>query len=277
MNRKGGLTALLLGMVGVLVVVDPVAAQGADSVTEQLISDLNTRLLAVAIPITLVVEGILFYTVWKYKDNDEPEPTKENRRLEITWTVATAVVLLFVGVATYGVMANPNVVATENSIEEVDGDAVVVEATGVQWFWRFEYPEQNVSTQGEMAIPTDRPIIIKTRSTDVIHAFHVPELGLKQDSLPGQWNYIRTEVTEPGTYQLYCAEFCGSGHSQMLANVTVMEGEKYQAWLDRQSGGNGTASGNATGGNATGSGGNASADEAADGNASGNATASASA
>jgi len=256
MNRKGDWVALLFGVVGLLVVVEPVAAQGADSVTERLISDLNMQLLAVAIPITLVVEGILVYTVWKYKDNEEPEPTKENRRLEITWTVATAVVLLFVGVATYGVMANPNVVATENTADEMDGDPVVVEVTAVQWFWQFEYPEQNVSTRGEMVIPTDRPILIKTTSSDVIHAFHAPELGLKQDALPGQWNYIRTEATEPGTYRLYCAEYCGAGHSQMLGNVTVMESEEYRSWLDDQSDrgtGNATASdGNATAGNATG-------------------------
>jgi cytochrome c oxidase subunit 2 len=253
MNGKRLAAASVVAAAALALFASPVLAQGGDSITEQLISGLNARLLAVALPITLVVEGILFYTVWKFKDNDEPEPTKENRRLEITWTVATAIVLLFVGVASYGVMANPNVVATGETLP-ADGDAagagdaaadpVVVEATGVQWFWRFHYPEHNVSTQGEMVIPVDRPIVVKTTSSDVVHSFHVPALSLKQDALPGQWNYIRTEVYEPGTYRLYCAEYCGTGHSQMLGNVTVTTETGYRSWLDEQA--NDTSGGNTT-------------------------------
>ena len=83
----------------------PVAAQA--SINEQLISNLNEKLLYVAIPIAVLVEAILFYTVYKYKDNDNPQPTQENRRLEITWTVATAIILLFVGFAAYRCSATP--------------------------------------------------------------------------------------------------------------------------------------------------------------------------
>lgn len=245
--RGKRLAPVLVAAVGFLAVfVDPVAAAQYDSVTEQLIRDLNSMLLAAALPITLLVEGILVYTVWKFRNNDEAKPTKENRRLEITWTVATAVVLLFVGVAAYGVMAQPTVTATQADAQEAmaDDDTVVVDTVGVQWYWKYNYPEENLTvssgpaTSGvdygsqPMVVPEDTTLVIRAESEDVIHAFHAPELGLKADAVPGQTNYIITEVTEKGSYQLYCAEFCGQGHSEMLGTIVVVEEDKYQEWVE---------------------------------------------
>ena len=231
--RGKRLVPVLVAAVGFLVAfVDPVAAAEYQSVTEQLIRDLNSKLLAAALPITLLVEGILVYTVWKFRKTEKPQPTKENRRLEITWTAATAVVLLFVGVAAYGVMANPAVTATQEDAERVMGqeDTVVVDAVGIQWYWQFEYPEENVTVRNTMVVPEDTTLLIRTEAQDVIHAFHAPEIGLKADAIPGQRNYIITNITEKGTYQLYCAEFCGAGHSQMLGEVVVVEEDKYEEW-----------------------------------------------
>jgi cytochrome c oxidase subunit 2 len=231
--RGKRLAPVLVAVVGFLVAfVDPVAAAQYQSVTEQLIRDLNSKLLAAALPITLLVEGILLYTVWKYRTTDEPQPTKENRRLEITWTAATAVVLLFVGVAAYGVMANPMVTATQDDAEQAlaEDDTVVVDAIGVQWYWEFYYPEENNTVRNTMVVPEDTTLLIRTESEDVIHAFHAPEIGLKADANPGEQNYILTNVTEKGTYQLYCAEFCGAGHSQMLGEIVVVEEDRYEEW-----------------------------------------------
>ncbi|WP_232688213.1 cytochrome c oxidase subunit II [Halobacterium zhouii] len=233
--RGKRLAVVLVAAVGFLVAfVDPVAAAQYDSVTEQLIQDLDSKLLAAALPITLLVEGILVYTVWKFRKNEEPQPTKENRRLEITWTVATAVVLLFVGVAAYGVMAHPTVTATQDDAQRVMGqeDTVVVDAVGIQWYWQFEYPEENVTVRNTMVVPEDTKLLIRTEAENVIHAFHAPGVGLKADAFPGQKNYIITNITEKGTYQIYCAEFCGAGHSQMLAKLEVVEEQKYQEWKE---------------------------------------------
>lgn len=232
-RRRIAFGAAALGLVAL---VGTAAAQGSESsVTESLIRGLNSNLLAIALPITLLVEGILVYTVWKFRKNDEPTPTEENRRLEVSWTIATAVILLYVGVASYGVFASPQVTATAETVENIEGDEVVVEATGVQWFWEFRYPGQDVGVQqNTMVVPADRPLVVKTNSTDVIHAFHAPALGLKADALPGQYNYIQTEITEPGTYQLYCAEYCGAGHSQMLAEIEVLPPEEYDEWVAEQ-------------------------------------------
>jgi cytochrome c oxidase subunit 2 len=238
--RGKRLVPVLVAAVGFLVAfVDPVAASQYQSVTEQLIRDLNSMLLAAALPITLLVEGILVYTVWKFRDTDEAKPTKENRRLEITWTVATAVVLLFVGVAAYGVMGMSTVTATQADAQEAmaQEDTVVVDAIGVQWYWEFQYPEENVTVdtnppnQQPMVVPEDTKLVIRTESKDVIHAFHAPEIGLKTDSVPGQTNYLITEINEKGEYQLYCAEFCGQGHSNMLGTIKVVEEDKYEEWV----------------------------------------------
>ncbi len=236
-------TCLLFAITGIALVAMPAAAQ--TSTTSGLINSLNERLLIIAIPITLLVEGILIYTVVKYKDNDEPEPTKENRRLEITWTIATAVILLFVGVASYGVLANEDV--TYTSAEPApEGEAVEVEVIAYQWGWEMNYPNQNITNlQGSdtsvteaagpvIVVPTDRPVYFSITSEDVIHAFHVPKLGLKQDAIPGQRNTIRTTPLEPGTYQGYCAEYCGVSHSQMLFKVIVVPGDDYESFLSEQ-------------------------------------------
>jgi cytochrome c oxidase subunit 2 len=275
-HRSTGLGVLSFLGLALVFAVEPVAAQ---SITENLISELNQKLLYVALPITLFVEGILIYTVWRYRGNENPTPTEENRRLEITWTIATAIILLFVGVAAYQVLGSPFVSLTagpgvgagaagfadpgggetnvpmnlsENgsgAIAPSEPNAVEIEVIAYQWGWEFHYPNGKVS-QSTLAVPTDRPVYLHITSRDVIHAVHVPQLGLKQDAIPGQYNTIKTQVTEAGQYQLYCAEFCGSGHSAMLATADAMPDEQYQQWLDEGQGSGG--SGNATGGNATG-------------------------
>jgi cytochrome c oxidase subunit 2 len=244
--RGKRLAPVLVAVVGFLAAfVDPVAASGYQSLTEQYIRDLNSMMLAAALPITLLVEGILIYTVWKFRNSGEAKPTKENRRLEITWTVATAVVLLFVGVAAYGVMGQTAVTATSQDAQAAmdDPDTVTVDVEGVQWYWNYEYVEQNLSTTtsagGEnvvgdqpLVLPADTEVVIRVDSADVIHAFHAPELGLKADALPGQQNYIITDELDEGTYQLYCAEFCGVGHSEMLSEIEVVDRGTYDDYVE---------------------------------------------
>lgn len=232
-QRLGSFLLAFAGLVAVA--AGPVAAAGYTTVTEELIQGLNTELLAVAIPVTLLVEGILVYTVWTFWKSDEAKPTKENRRLEITWTIATAVLLLFVGVGAYTAMASPYVTTTEADAQNaIDDDAVVVDAVAQQWFWKFQYPHHDVTSRDTLVIPAGREIVIRTHSEDVIHSFHAPELALKADAVPGQTNYILTRVNgdQTGTYRLYCGEFCGEGHAEMLAEIKVVSPERYEAWTE---------------------------------------------
>jgi len=239
-TRRVGLAALF-GAVLLAVAVDPAAAQTADSVTEQHIWDLNQNLLYVAIPITVLVEGILIYTVWRFRNQDEALPTKENRRLEVTWTIATAIILLFVGVASYQVMAEPTVTAeATEQIETEGGETTHIEVQAFRYGWTFYYNgsqwDQPAAVQSgqELHLPADREVVLHITSQDWLHAFHAPGLGLKADAFPGQYNTIRTVPKEPGKYQLYCAEYCGSGHSKMLRTIVVHPGDEYDAWVQNQ-------------------------------------------
>ncbi|MFC7199972.1 cytochrome c oxidase subunit II [Halospeciosus flavus] len=239
--------------------VSPAAAEPLSN-TARYIDNVSNLLLAAALPITLLVEGILAYVVWKFRKTEEAKPTKENRRLEITWTVATAVVLLFVGVAAYGAMAQPSVTATQTTYQNaVDDGAVQVDIIGVQWYWKAEYPEHNISYTANMqdkpiVVPAERQLAIMTTATDVIHAVHIPALKLKKDSIPGQKNYIVTtinsEAIRDDPYVLYCAEFCGAGHSNMLAGFKVVSQQEYQNWVEQQTS-SGSGSGASSGSSGT--------------------------
>ncbi len=250
-KRHGALARrLLVGLLAATTFAVPAAAQS--STTAELINSLNGDLLYVAVPITILVEAILLYTVLKFRNADEAKETKENRRLEITWTVATAVILLFVGVASYGVLANPDVTYTGGEPQPT-GDAVEVEAVAFQWGWNMNYPNENISgvTAGDVdidavadadlssgtpiiVVPKRQTVYISTTSEDVIHALHVPKLGLKQDSIPGQTNTLQTTPLETGVYQGYCAEYCGQAHSQMYFSVVVVEQDTYDQFVDAQ-------------------------------------------
>ena len=241
--------AALVGAVGLAVLVDPVAAQSAaDTTTEALINDLNDLLLVVGVPIAVLVEGILIYTVWKYRKNDEAKPTPENRSLEIGWTIATAVILVTVGIAAYGTMSSAFVSAESNQALDTEQDPVEIKVVAQKYFWSFEYPNETVreitgnesatsfSSTDRLVMPTDRPVELNITSRDWLHALHVPEMGLKQDAFPGQWNTLLTQANNEGEYQLYCAEYCGAGHSNMFAAVDVRSQQGFQEWVEEESG-----------------------------------------
>lgn len=231
-----GITLTGLAMLVSILVLEP--ADGP-STTARLIDGLHRQLLVVAIPIAVLVEAVLVYAVWRFHDNDDPEPTPENRRLELTWTVATGIVLLYVAVATYLVLAQPAVTptaATSPADQGSTADAVEVNVTARQWHWSVTYPEENVTRRhpNRIVLPANRPIRISVTSADVIHSFHAPVLGLKQDAIPGQWHPLETTVTRPGEYRLYCAEYCGLGHARMETTIDVRPPDEYRDWLNAQ-------------------------------------------
>jgi cytochrome c oxidase subunit 2 len=212
-----------------LLTASPAAAQASTSA--ELINELNDKLLVVALPITLLVEGILIYAVLKFRGNDDPQPTQENRRLEITWTIATAIVLLFVGFAAFEVMASPEIsTVAEQEPQPSEGD-VVVNVTGTNgWQWQFDYGGQydGVQTTNEVHIPEGQQVYFRVTAEDWLHMMHVPDLGLKQQAQPGTVTTITTTPTETGDFQGYCTEYCGVGHSTMLFEVHVVSQDDFE-------------------------------------------------
>ncbi|WP_324662450.1 cytochrome c oxidase subunit II [Haloarcula sediminis] len=231
---------------GVVVFTTPAAAQ---SVNRAAIDELNEQLLYVALPLTLFVELMLVYAIYRFYNNDAPRPTVDDPALEVTWTAATGAILVFVGVSGFFVLANPYISPAAADATGTDfSDEEEIDVLTYQWGYEFGYPDTNVTTSDTLYLPNNTDIRFTMQSSDVIHSFYVPGLGLKQDIFPSQETVARTRATETGTYRLYCAELCGSGHARMQADVVVLSQSDYDAWLDEQAGSNTTA---APGGNST--------------------------
>ncbi|GAA0251632.1 cytochrome c oxidase subunit II [Haladaptatus pallidirubidus] len=225
--------------------IEPATAQ---SVNKRLIDQLNFQLIYVALPLTLFVEVILIYAVVRFRNNDDPLPTAEDPALEITWTIATAIILLFVGLAAYTVLTSPyitpnqpggqmNQMAAGSADNSSASNTVTVDALAYQWGWQFRYSATNRTTQDELVIPANTEVYVQMTSADVIHSLFVPELGVKQDVFPSRTTVIHTRVYEPGTYRGYCTEFCGTGHARMKTTIRVLPRAEYRQWLQ----GNATA------------------------------------
>jgi len=227
---RPGLAAAALALV---LLAEPAAAQSANRAA---IDELNTQLLYVALPLTLFVELILVYGVYRFRNNDDPQPTVDDPALEITWTAATAVILVFVGVSGYFVLANPYITPAAGQPADTDME---IEVVAYQWGWEFQYPDGTV-TRNRLVLPARTDVRLVMESEDVIHSLYVPALGLKQDIFPEAERVARTNASV-GEYELYCAEFCGAGHSRMHGTVSVVKPSVYDDRLAAAAAGNRTA------------------------------------
>jgi cytochrome c oxidase subunit 2 len=141
--------------------------------------------------------------------------------LEITWTVVPFVILLVMfGWGTRVFFAT----------QRVPPDAVEYFVTGKQWMWKFQHPEGRREINN-LHVPVGQKIKLTMTSEDVVHSVFVPAFRIKKDVLPGRYTTLWFEATTPGTYQLFCNEYCGVEHSLMSGSVVVMEARDYQAWL----------------------------------------------
>jgi cytochrome c oxidase subunit 2 len=144
--------------------------------------------------------------------------------LEIGWTAAALLIafgLFAWGADLYAERVRP------------PADALHVLGLGKQWMWTFEHPGGQREID-ELHIPVGRPVVVELASQDVIHSFFVPAFRVKQDAVPGMSTNVWFEATQPGSYQLFCAEFCGTQHSAMHGTVFAMQPEEFAAWLDAQ-------------------------------------------
>ncbi|MDS0258939.1 cytochrome c oxidase subunit II [Haloarcula sp. S1CR25-12] len=233
MRLTRALSWLCVLTLGAVVFSTPAAAQ---SVNRAAIDELNEQLLYVALPLTLFVELTLVYAIYRFHNNDSPRPTIDDPALEVTWTAATGAILVFVGVSGFFVLANPYIspAAADATGDDISDD-MEVEVLTYQWGYEFSYPDSDVTTSERLYLPNDTDIRFTMTSSDVIHSFYIPEFGVKQDIFPGQETVARTHPTETGTYRLYCAELCGSGHARMQVPVVVMNQSSYDDWLANES------------------------------------------
>jgi len=109
-------------------------------------------------------------------------------------------------------------------------DAVELQVVGKQWMWKIQHP-QGRSEINELHVPIGRPIVLRMISEDVIHSFYIPAFRVKMDVLPERYSTLWFEATQPGTYYLFCAEYCGTGHAAMSGRVYAMQPAEYAQWL----------------------------------------------
>jgi cytochrome c oxidase subunit 2 len=105
---------------------------------------------------------------------------------------------------------------------------------GKQWMWKIQHQE-GPSEINTLHVPLGQPVRLVMTSEDVIHSFYVPAFRLKQDVIPGRYTYLWFQATKVGEYHLFCAEFCGTNHSEMRGSVIVMQPSDYQKWLNNSS------------------------------------------
>jgi cytochrome c oxidase subunit 2 len=180
----------------------------------------------IAFLFSLVVVFMLYaIVVFRKRDGDdsEGEHFEGNTTLEIVWTVAP---LIFVVVfAFYGINALAEVTRSEPNEEQVT-------AVGVQWSWRFEYPNGIISP--ELVLPVDKRVNVTLQSPDVLHSFWIPEMRVKQDLVPGMDTHIRFTPIETGDFMVRCAELCGRSHYSMESPVRIVTPEEYDQWVSEQ-------------------------------------------
>ena len=120
-----------------------------------------------------------------------------------------------------------------NELESSPPHAIDIYVMAKQWMWKFAYSDGRESV-GELVVPVGRPVRLVMTSRDVIHSFFVPAFRIKQDVVPGRYVTTWFEATEPGTYDVFCTEYCGTSHSRMRAAVTVLDAVEYAQWLGHQ-------------------------------------------
>ncbi len=172
----------------------------------------------------LLFFAILFLMVYfavRYRRARNPQPTEfpGHSGLEVLWiTLATLLVLtmFFYGVTGF------------RFLRGTPADALTVKVDSRQWAWSFEYP--NGLKSAELVVPAGRNLRLQMSSRDVIHSFFVPALRIKQDTVPGMTTYTWFKATQPGTYDILCAEYCGERHSAMLAKLIVLPAPQFAQW-----------------------------------------------
>jgi len=171
---------------------------------------------------TLVALAAVICVV-RYKTRGAPKPTK---KIETPlWLEATVVAALLGLFLFWWVVGFRQYVA----LTEPPGGAAEVYVVAKQWVWKFDYPSGRSSLQ-TLYVPANRPVKLIMTSRDVIHSFFVPAFRSKTDVLPGRYTTLWFEAARPGRYELFCAEYCGSGHSQMRGEVVALRPEEFDAW-----------------------------------------------
>ena len=219
----------------------------------------NTYTLIFLVPIGIFVGGLLGYAIWRYSADRNPvaSRTSHNTTIEVVWTVAPVLVLLFLAVPSFQLLS-----AQFDPPEEPE---LTIKATGYQWYWGYEYQNDEdgsplvtfdsipllknddresfaktdtnlyphlLVVDNELVVPEDTVVRVLVTAGDVIHSWTVPSFGKKMDAIPGRLNETWFKVNDPGMYYGQCSELCGKDHAFMPIAVRVVTKDEFAVWLD---------------------------------------------
>ena len=190
---------------------------------------LFTNIFWWALFVFIVVEVLLLVAIVRYRARPGGATPKEihgHTALEIGWTLAPALILVFIAVPTIRTVFDTAGHAPEGALR--------VEVVGHQWWWEYRYPTLGITVVNELHIPVRTPVQLEMTSADVIHSFWAPQLFGKRDVIQGRINRIAFTADALGEYLGQCAEFCGISHANMRLRVFVQSDSAFQAWVSGQ-------------------------------------------
>ncbi|MBO6633649.1 MAG: cytochrome c oxidase subunit II [Parvibaculum sp.] len=208
----------------------------------------HNLLLWIITAIVLFVLALLIVVMVRFNRRANPTPSKttHNTLLEVAWTVLPVMILVVIAIPSFRLLYK------EIVVPEAD---LTVKAVGYQWYWGYEYPDNGdislISNMVEdadlepgqprlfaadeaMVVPVDTTVRVIVTAADVIHAFAVPQFGVKVDAIPGRLNETWFRAEKTGMYYGQCSELCGTRHAFMPINVRVVTQEEFEQWTEQQ-------------------------------------------
>ena len=197
--------------------------------------------------ITLFVGGLLVWVMWRYHATRNPVPTRtaHNTVLEIAWTVIPVLILVVMAIPSF------RLVYYEDRTRDAD---LTIKVTGHQWYWEYTYPDNNnidftsymipddqlkpgqlrlLEVDNQLVVPVGKNIRVLQTSTDVIHSWFIPALGVQRYAIPGRTIETWFRADKPGMFYGQCNQICGTNHSRMPIVVRAVPEQEFDAWLDR--------------------------------------------
>jgi len=193
----------------------------------------NNLITDLSVFFTAAIVGTMLYFAIRYRRTESNQETPQilsSHFLEIVWTVVPTVISAFVayvGVKYYV------------ELMKVPENAMTINVTAQKWSWGFEY-ENGKKTTGEFVVPVDQPVKMLLSSRDVLHSFYIPAMRVKSDAIPGRFTYVTFTPVKAGNYHVFCTEYCGTGHSDMRAQLKVVSRAEYEAWFNEKTSVQGT-------------------------------------
>lgn len=176
----------------------------------------------------LLIVGLMLFFVIRFRKRPGYQKASEapthNTFLELTWSGIPLVLVMVMGVWGFKVFLD---------INTPPANAYEIQVTGQKWKWLFTYPNGYVDEA--LHVPVDQPVRLVMTSEDVIHSFFVPAFRIKKDVVPGRYTKLWFRATKAGKFPVFCAEYCGTGHSDMLTSVEVHEPGGFERWLEAAS------------------------------------------